>query len=191
MRANERTDERVGQYLRLYSCLFQTTVRSRLRARKREIPNGMQFKLANAIFFGSMAVNELIHIHQRARANVSASALWDKTRSFWDIKNSLSHERGSERNWASKRTSERSEGREQANERTVRANEQTDERVALYCSLVFWLFWPTERRESSPPWAHWFPAESLLVLLPFPLVYFMTRSKSIAHEYLLDDRKVE
>ena len=27
MRANERTDERVAQYLRLYSCLFQTTVR--------------------------------------------------------------------------------------------------------------------------------------------------------------------
>ena len=26
MRANERTDERVAQYLRLYSCLFQTTV---------------------------------------------------------------------------------------------------------------------------------------------------------------------
>ena len=25
-RANERTDERVAQYLRLYSCLFQTTV---------------------------------------------------------------------------------------------------------------------------------------------------------------------
>ena len=28
MRANERTDERVTQYLRLYSCLFQTTVDS-------------------------------------------------------------------------------------------------------------------------------------------------------------------
>ena len=27
MRANERTDERVAQYLRLYSCFFQTTVR--------------------------------------------------------------------------------------------------------------------------------------------------------------------
>ena len=26
VRANERTDERVAQYLRLYSCLFQTTV---------------------------------------------------------------------------------------------------------------------------------------------------------------------
>ena len=26
MRANERTDERVAQYLRLYSCLFQTIV---------------------------------------------------------------------------------------------------------------------------------------------------------------------
>ena len=26
MRVNERTDERVAQYLRLYSCLFQTTV---------------------------------------------------------------------------------------------------------------------------------------------------------------------
>ena len=29
MRANERTDERVAQYLRLDSCLFQTTVRWR------------------------------------------------------------------------------------------------------------------------------------------------------------------
>ena len=28
MRANERTDERVAQYFRLYSCLFQTTVDS-------------------------------------------------------------------------------------------------------------------------------------------------------------------
>ena len=28
MRANERTDERVAQYSRLYSCLFQTTVRA-------------------------------------------------------------------------------------------------------------------------------------------------------------------
>ena len=26
MRANERTDERVAQYLRLHSCLFQTTL---------------------------------------------------------------------------------------------------------------------------------------------------------------------
>ena len=26
LRANKRTDERVAQYLRLYSCLFQTTV---------------------------------------------------------------------------------------------------------------------------------------------------------------------
>ena len=34
------------------------------------------------------------------------TALWDKTRSFWDIKNSLSHE------WAGERTSERSGGRE-------------------------------------------------------------------------------
>ena len=31
MRANERTDERVAQYLRLDSCLFQTTVRRRRR----------------------------------------------------------------------------------------------------------------------------------------------------------------
>ena len=30
MRANERTDERVTQYSRLYSCLFQTTVESKI-----------------------------------------------------------------------------------------------------------------------------------------------------------------
>ena len=53
------------------------------------------------------------------------NALWDKTSSFWVIKNSLSHERGSER------TSERCE--------------RTDERVAQYFSLYFWLFWPTVR----------------------------------------------
>ena len=38
MRANERTDERVAQYLHLYSCLFQTTV-GRLAMRSMEISN--------------------------------------------------------------------------------------------------------------------------------------------------------
>ena len=41
-----------------------------------------------------------------------AISLWDKTRSFWDIKNSLSHEGGSEwAKWASEWTSEHSGGR--------------------------------------------------------------------------------
>ena len=65
-------------------------------------------------------------------------ALWDKTRSFWDIKNSLSHERGSERS-------------ERANEWAVRANKRTDERVAQYLRLDSWLIQTTVRRhrESS------------------------------------------
>ena len=41
------------------------------------------------------------------------AALWDKTRSFWDIKNPLSHERGSER---SERASERVSAAEGASE---------------------------------------------------------------------------
>ena len=62
--------------------------------------------------------------------------LSDKTRSFWDINNSLSLERGSERgSEQSERVSElvsTAEGASKANEWAVRANEQTDERVAQY-----------------------------------------------------------
>ena len=58
----------------------------------------------------------------------SIDPLWDKTRSFWDIKNSLSHERGSERSeWA------------------VRANELTDEWVAQYLRLYSCLIQTTVR----------------------------------------------
>ena len=80
------------------------------------------------------------------------TALWDKTRSFWDIKNSLSHERGSERSeWASERVSaaegaSEASSPEQANEWAVRANEQTDERVAQYLLLFSCLFHTTVRQ---------------------------------------------
>ena len=62
--------------------------------------------------------------------------LWCKTRSFWNIKNSLSHERGSKRSeWA------------------VRANERTDERVAQYLRLYSYLFQTTvERRLANRRW---------------------------------------
>ena len=51
--------------------------------------------------------------------NTKAKALWDITRSFWDIKNFLSHKRGSERSErASEQVSAASEASslEQANE---------------------------------------------------------------------------
>ena len=52
--------------------------------------------------------------------NLRGGALWDKTRSFWNIKNSLSHERGSER---SERASERVSGAsERANGRNTKSN---------------------------------------------------------------------
>ena len=72
-------------------------------------------------------------------------ALWDKTRSFWDIKNSLSHKRGSERSErASERTSERSGGRERseqseassASERCERMSERTSEWPSTYVSIL-------------------------------------------------------
>ena len=64
------------------------------------------------------------------------AALWGKIRSFWDINNALSHELGSE--WVSERVNEMSavdsaseaSSAEQANERAVQANKQTDERMA-------------------------------------------------------------
>ena len=86
----------------------------------------------------------------------------------WDIKNSLSHERGSER---SERASERVSAAEgaseasspqQANEWAVRANERTDERVAQYFSLYFWLIWPT-----VPP-LHLHTSEQSCISLPVP-----------------------
>ena len=63
----------------------------------------------------------------------------------------LSHERGSEQSEraseqvsAEERASEASRA-EQANEWAVRANKRTDERVAQYFRLGFWLIWPTEQ----------------------------------------------
>ena len=82
----------------------------------------------------------------------STIALWDKTRSFWDIKNSLSHEWGSERSErASKRVNaaegtSKASSTEQANEWVVRANERTDERVGPYLRLYSCLFQTTVRR---------------------------------------------
>ena len=59
---------------------------------------------------------------------MQAVVLWDKTRSFWDIKNSLSHERGSKR-------SERSGGRERseqsgASKRVSGASERANGRAS-------------------------------------------------------------
>ena len=63
--------------------------------------------------------------------------LWDKTMSFWDIKNSLSHEQGSEKSeWASERVSG--------------ASKRTDERVTQYLHLFSWLIQTTVRRSPEP-----------------------------------------
>ena len=71
--------------------------------------------------------------------------LWDKTRSFWDIKNPLSHERGSE---GSERVSKRvsavegaseASNLEQANEWTVRANEQTSKWTSEWLSTYAYI----------------------------------------------------
>ena len=66
-----------------------------------------------------------------------SSALWDKTRSFSDIKNSLSHERGSERS-------------ERASERTSERCERMDHHFSLYS----WLFWTIVdwEKAKAPPW---------------------------------------
>ena len=71
------------------------------------------------------------------------NALWVKTRSFWDIENSLSHQRGSERSeQASKRVSE-AEGPsvasspEQGKERAVQANGRASGPVPQSGFLIF------------------------------------------------------
>ena len=67
------------------------------------------------------------------------------------IKNSLSHERGSERSeQASKRVSavecaSKASSPKQTNEWAVRANERANERVAQYFSMYSWLFWTIVR----------------------------------------------
>ena len=82
-------------------------------------------------------------------------ALWDKSRSFWDINNSLSHERGSEWSERASKQVSTAEGAseasspEQANEWAVRANEQTDERVAQYLQLDSGLFQTTVHSASE------------------------------------------
>ena len=61
------------------------------------------------------------------------SALWDKTRSFWDIKNSLSHKQGSEQieranEWAQRRArAKRAVRSKQTSERCERTSERTNE----------------------------------------------------------------
>ena len=62
MRANERMDERVAQYLRLDSCLFQTTVHFRLRSTKAPL----------RLFYGSKA-------HSPYNTPYSSSTRSDKT----------------------------------------------------------------------------------------------------------------
>ena len=83
------------------------------------------------------------------------NALWDNTKSFWDIKNSLSHERGSEQ---SERASERVSAAEGASEASslvqaiewaVQANKLTDERVAQYLRHYSCLFHTTVHKHES------------------------------------------
>ena len=88
--------------------------------------------------------------------------LWDKTRSFWDIKNSLSHERGSEQSeQASERVSavegkaSKASSPEKANEWAVRANERTDELVTQYLRLDSCLFQTTVRLYSAALTQKW------------------------------------
>ena len=69
-------------------------------------------------------------------------ALWDKTRSFWDVKNSLSHERGSER---SERANEWAQRRAWAkpavwSKQTSERCEQTSERTNEWPSTYIWVF---------------------------------------------------
>ena len=81
----------------------------------------------------------------------SSNALWDKTRSFWDIKNSFSHKQGSE---LSERASEHMSAVEGASEvsspeQAVRANKRMDKQVAQYLRLVFCL------SQTTVHWRHW------------------------------------
>ena len=89
-----------------------------INERRRELP-----------FERIRGVEQRKHCHIWAQVGATIP-LWDKTRSFWDINNSLSHERGSERSeWA------------------VRVNERTDERVAQYLRLDSCLFQTTVQRQ--------------------------------------------
>ena len=120
-------------------------------------------------------------------------ALWNKTRSFWDINNSISHERGSEQSERASEGVSAAEGTskasspEQANEWVVRANEQTDERMAQYLCLGSCLFQTTvgrcglrRRKATFPCSSHlspvWIPAlvfsSALPLFVPRFLSYF-------------------
>ena len=73
----------------------------------------------------------------------SAIPLWDKTRSFWDINHTLSHELGSE--WVSKRAKKWAQQSAQAKRagQSKRTSEQCDQTSRQTSSLDSWLFWPT------------------------------------------------
>ena len=95
------------------------------------------------------------HVLPKWTEDALTDAPWGKFRSFWDTKNSLSQEWGSER---SKRAIERvsaaqgaSKGRspDQANEWAVWANERTDERVAQFLCPNSWLFCPNVWRTNK------------------------------------------
>ena len=119
---------------------------------ERERVNGVTFLPVNAFCkFQSCLASYSLRLHfPRARffspaflhpfvpntRSQTKAALWDKTRSFWDIKKSLSHERGSER---SERASERVSAAEGASEASSpdQAYERTDERVAQYSMRLF------------------------------------------------------
>ena len=70
MRANELTDEQVAQYLRLYSCLFQTTVRCLERERNR----------TETIFVTEVRVKVFLRAYLAAFTRLKVSLI--KTRTF-------------------------------------------------------------------------------------------------------------
>ena len=82
-------------------------------------PPSYQYPQTFSRMFWSCRIRTGIEIPSFNSLSFIQNPLWDKTRSFWDIKNSLSHE------WA------------------VRANERTDERVAQYLRLDSCLFQTT------------------------------------------------
>ena len=95
-------------------------------------------------------------------------AVRDKNRSFWDIENSLSHERGSERSEQAQRRAraKRAVRSKRTSERCPRTSEQakegTDERVAQYLCLYSCLFQTTVQRPLlswylNNPLFSWYP----------------------------------
>ena len=104
----------------------------------------MMKKILKATFTESELVEKL---HTSFRLDIDGtdsgtdSALWDKTRSFWDVKISLSHERGSERS-------------ERANEWAVQANERMSKRTSEWPStyVYSYLFQTTEHWQRQRRW---------------------------------------